>query len=162
LKAKSSNTKNSGFVLKTSKGNDATLNDRLEKCKNELKFTSYIDSIIDEKGFSHSEVCRRGCIDNSNFTNLLNGKRSTIRKITVIKMAYGLLLTLDQTKTLLSKAGYSFDESDEFDTVIQYCLENRYSTFKTNAILRQYFDEILFDSDEALVDSDEETEKIEK
>lgn len=146
MKAKSSKTTNSGFVLKTSKGSDLKLNKRLDKCKSEEKFVNFINSIIDEKGFNRSEVCRRGCIDHSNFNNLLNGNRSTIRKITVIKMAYGLELTLDQTKTLLSKAGFGFDDSEEFDIVIQYCLEQELNTIKTNAILREYFDEILFDS----------------
>lgn len=53
-------------------------------------FGKYIQSILDSKGFSQTEVARRGGLDSGNITNMIGGSKRNPEYQTIRKLAAGL------------------------------------------------------------------------
>ena len=79
---------------------------------------------IDERGEKDADVYKRAGIDRRHFSKIRSKADYKPSKNTVISLSLALELTTDQAEELLSTAGFSLSESDTFDLVIQYCLEN--------------------------------------
>ena len=57
----------------------------------------------------------------------------------VVALCIALELNMDQTRDLLSRAGYALSPSSLSDVIISYFIENRqYDIFEINAVLFQY------------------------
>ena len=80
---------------------------------------------IDERGEKDADVYKRAGIDRRHFSKIRSKSDYKPRKNTVISLSLALELTTDQAEELLSTAGFSLSESDTFDLVIQYCLDNK-------------------------------------
>ncbi len=124
------------------------LKDRLsicEKCENIPYLAICIKSFQEKKGYNNAQVSDRCWIDSSNYRKILTGERTNLDKETVIKIAYGLTMTLEEAKELLHSAGYSFSKFDKFDIIIQYCLKKNYDPGQTDEILFKFNLHPLFD-----------------
>ena len=102
-------------------------------------FAQYLFKIIDEKGLKDSEVYKRANIDRRLFSKIRCGKNYLPSKNTVLALAIGLQLNVDETKSLLEKTGYALSKSILADVIIEYYIVNKkYDIFKINQTLDDY------------------------
>lgn len=108
-------------------------------------FSQMVLRKIDEKGFKKDSDCyNRANIDRRLFSRIRSDQNYHPKKTTALALAIALELSLDETKELLMKAGYSLSHSILFDVVIEGCiLERRYNIFEVNEILFYYDQPLL-------------------
>ena len=99
---------------------------------------------IDEKGFSDAEVYKRAGLDRKLFSKIRCNEAYQPKKSTAVAFALALQLSLDETRDMLSRAGYALSPSSRFDLIVEYFIEN--DVFDIDTI-----NEALYDHGEALL-----------
>lgn len=99
-------------------------------------FSQMLLRLIKEKGMTNTQAYKAANQDKKLFSKIKNDPDYQPKKKTVMAFALGLELNLDETKDLLARAGYAFSPSNNFDKVIQYCIEvQEYSIIEVEIIL---------------------------
>ena len=104
--------------------------------KSESTFSEFLLDLLRERTGKDSEVYKRGEISKQLFSKMLSNKYYQPTKSTVIQLAIGLELDINQTQKLLGKAGYTLTRSSKADLVVQYYIERKiYNVAYINAAL---------------------------
>ena len=102
-------------------------------------FRERLFRMIDERGMSDPEVYKRANLDKKVFSKIRCNEDYMPKKKTVLALAIGLKLNLDDCRDLLASAGYSLMNSSVFDLIVSFCIENEiYDIFEVNQLLFQY------------------------
>lgn len=104
----------------------------------------YLGVLLKEKNLKKSEVIEKSNLDKNYAYQLFNGIKKNPSRDKILMLAFGMKLTLDETRKLLKIAGLS----DLYvriprDSVIIFCLQNGKNLIETNEMLDDYALKIL-------------------
>lgn len=113
-------------------------------------FPQMLLRLIDERGLKDSECYRRANVDRKLFNKIKNTPGYTPKKPTVMAFCIALELNMEQTRELLSRAGYGMSRSNMFDVIVEFFITRRvYDVHTINQVLWHY-DQLLLGSNEKL------------
>ena len=105
----------------------------------EKNFIELVFAFADQKGFTDVEVQKKANIDRKAFSKLKCGTTKKPSKSTALAFAIALELNLDETRDLLSRAGYALSPSIKQDVIVQYFIEKEaYDIYEINEVLAMY------------------------
>ena len=104
--------------------------------KKEESFSEAVDKYLRDKNIKASDLYNKAYVDRRVYSKMAN-KDYRISKNTAICFCLAMELSLFETQDMLKRLGYTLSNSEDFDIVISYCLENRiYDILKINDYLK--------------------------
>lgn len=88
-------------------------------------FSQYLLYLIASKHMENAEVYKRAIVDKKTFSKIKNNPEYHPQKITAMCLCVGAMLSLDETKDLLARAGYALSPCDKTDIIFSYFIENK-------------------------------------
>lgn len=135
-----------GGAFKASLKKKSTAARSLDDVVNNLDktFMELVFSFADEKGMTDVEVQKRANLDRKAFSKLKCGTTKNPSKGTALALAVALKLGLDDTKDLLSRAGFALSPCSKQDVIVQYFIEHgAYDIYEINMALFEHGEQIL-------------------
>jgi O-acetyl-ADP-ribose deacetylase len=109
-----------------------------------VPFSRCLMEFIGKKGLDEVEVYKRAHVDRKLFSKMRSDASYHPKKTTVIAFALALQLSLEETRELLSSAGFTLSRCTPFDLIIHYFLErNIYDLIKINDALFDFNQPLL-------------------
>ncbi len=107
-------------------------------------FSAMLFRIIDAKNFLDPEVYARANLDRRLFSKIRGNFDYRPKKNTVLALAVGLKLSMEESRDFLARAGYAFSRADKSDVIIEYFINNgNYNIWEINEMLFTYDQPIL-------------------
>ena len=130
-------------LLESKKSIEAFFNEEID----ELIFSSlseYLELLISEKKLRKSNVIKRSNLDKNYAYQIFNGNKEKPSRNKVIMLAFGMGLSVLETRKLLKVAGVSdLYARNPRDSIIIYCLNKGLSLIDANEYLNDYNLELL-------------------
>ncbi|MBQ9530677.1 MAG: hypothetical protein IJR70_01250 [Eubacterium sp.] len=130
-------------ILKSKK----TYQEFLDQEIGELVFSSlseYLEMLINEKSLKKSDIILRSNLDKNYAYQIFNGNKTNPSRNKILMLAFGMGLSLNETRKLLKIASQSdlYVRSPR-DSLIMYCLNNNISLITCNEYLSDFNFELL-------------------
>lgn len=107
-------------------------------------FMELVFSFADAKGLTDVEVQKRANLDRKAFSKLKCGTTKNPSKATALALAIALELDLDDTKDLLSRAGFALSPCSKQDVIVRYFIEKKaYDIYEINVALFEHGERLL-------------------
>ena len=87
-------------------------------------FSEYLLYLIKEKGLTNTEVYKNAIVDKKTFSKIKNNADYHPQKLTALCLCIGAKLNLDESKDLLTRAGYALSPCDKTDIIFSFFIEN--------------------------------------
>jgi len=110
----------------------------LEEVVSQLEdsFSQMVFRYITDKRLSEVETYRKANIDRKLFSKIRSDHDYNPKKSTAIALAIAMELSVDETKDLLERAGYTLSRSHMSDVIIEYFISNRlFNIYEINEAL---------------------------
>lgn len=107
--------------------------------KKKPSFNKLLFKYIDKSGMSDAEVYKKAGLDRRLFSKIRSNTEYHPGKSTAIALALALELDTMKTEELIETAGYSLSDSETFDLVITYCIENKVFNINDVNMALDYF-----------------------
>ena len=121
---------------------EADLDDLLKH--RDAGFAETLVMLIEHSGKKNSEIYKKANVDKKLFSKIINNVNYHPSKATAVAFSIALELNLEQTRDLVSRAGYSMTHSSKFDIIIEYfILHHNYDIFEINETLFQFDQPLL-------------------
>lgn len=118
------------------------LEERLKKM--DAGFSGRLLQLIDRSGQKDSVIYKKANIDRKLFSKIKNKAGYKPSKETAIAFAIALELNLEETKDLISRAGYALSGSSKFDIIIEYfIIHGHYDIYEINMMLFEFDQPLL-------------------
>jgi hypothetical protein len=109
-----------------------------------LPFSRLLLQTIRDRGLEEVEVYKRAHVDRKLFSKIRSRTDYQPKKATVIAFALALQLSIEETRALLSSAGYALSPGSPFDLIICFFIERgEYDFFTINDALYEFGQPIL-------------------
>ncbi len=129
-------------LVRTEKAADRDLDDMLRQL--DEGFSATLLKLIDQKGLTDVQCYKKANIDRKLFSKIRSDPRYKPSKTTAVAFALALELTLPETQSLLSRAGYTLSHSYLSDILVEYCIrQKQYDVLAVNELLFSYDQPLL-------------------
>lgn len=107
-------------------------------------FSEAVLRLVDERGMTDAQCYKRANISKQVFSKLRSNSHYKPSKSTALALAVALKLSLDETRSLLDKAGMSLSHSLMMDVIVEYFIrQKQFDIMEINETLYQYDQPLL-------------------
>ena len=124
-----------------------SIDDYLEAASEEMNqdtLPEYLEKCIARSGLSKSQIIRRSGLDRIYAYQIFSGKKQNPVRDKLIRLAFGMKLTIDDTQNLLKTAGKSpLSPRNQRDSIILFALLHQANVINCDELLEAKGESIL-------------------